>query len=155
MRGRWGFPTSHDPPHLPWTYGCERFFSRKLPAGLRNFLSETHEILRKWGKTFKGQQSPSIWKNLKSGSATTFWCLFSHVFREELCKLLWGGPWKFSPRLLPVNFFENLGDSRSLPSHRKNLKKIMGKGDEIALERTHFCRRILNRFCFLKHSENL
>ena len=55
-------------PHLsqPHAHSVQvwlwKVFSQKLTAGLRLFSFEIHEILRKWGKTFRGQQSPSIWK---------------------------------------------------------------------------------------------
>ena len=65
------------------------------------------------------------------------------------------GTLEVSPRLPPVDFFENLRRSRSLTSRRKNPKKIREDENGIVLELTKFCRRISNRFGFLKHSENL
>ena len=58
------------------------------------------------------------------------------------------------PPFAPISIFENLGRSRSLISSRKNPKKIMGEDTWYALESAKFRYRILNRFCFLKHSEN-
>jgi hypothetical protein len=58
-----------------------------------------------------------------------------------------------SPRLHPIDFFENWGRSRSLFSRQKNLKKIMGEGNEFTLKATKIRSRILNRLSFLEHSE--
>ena len=59
-----------------------------------------------------------------------------------------------SPRLLPIDFFENLGRSRSLSYRRKKPKKILGKGSKNELEPTKFHCRISNHSRFPRHSTN-
>ena len=62
------------------------------------------------------------------------------------------GTLKVSPRLLPIDFLENLGRSRSLTFCRKNVKKILREGIEGGLEPTKFRRCISNRFRFFRYS---
>ena len=38
MWGKWGFPTSHDPLHIPWNYGCEQVFSKKIACWTWTFF---------------------------------------------------------------------------------------------------------------------
>ena len=55
-----------------------------------------------------------------------------------------------SPRLHPIDFFENLGRSRSLIHCRKNLKKIRRKATVCELNRSKFHCRISNGSPFLR-----
>ena len=59
------------------------------------------------------------------------------------------------PRLILVDFFENLGRLRPISFRQKNLKKIARKKIKYVLELSKFCCCISNRFCFLTHSKNL
>ena len=64
------------------------------------------------------------------------------------------GTLKVSPRLNPIDFFENLGRSRCLIYCRKNLKKIRRKATRNELEPAEFHHRISNLSRFLRHSTN-
>ena len=60
-----------------------------------------------------------------------------------------------SPRLLPIDFLENLESSRSLTFYRKNVKKILRTRTEDELKPAKFRRCISNSFCFPTPSKNL
>ena len=59
-----------------------------------------------------------------------------------------------SPRLNPIDFFGNLGRSRSLIYSPKNLKKIRGEATACGLKLSKFHRSISKRSLFPKHLTN-
>ena len=73
------------------------------------------------------------------------WINFKFILRETLKK---------SHRLHPIDFFENLGRSRSLIYWRKNLKKISRTATVYGLKPTKFHWHISNDSRFPPHSTN-
>ena len=59
--GKWGFPTSMTPCTFPENMAAKSFVSKIAGWTLTFFLGNTRNIT-KWGKIFRGQQSPSVSK---------------------------------------------------------------------------------------------
>ena len=154
MWGKWIFPTSHDLLHLPWNYGCEILFLENLWLDLELYRWNARNTKKNGVNLLEGSRT-HLFENFKFGICHYFllpspwripWKNFQFVMRGTL---------KVFPRLIPVDFFENLWRSRPLSYRQKNLKKIARKRIKVVLEINKVRCCILNRFRFPTHSKNL